>query len=96
MAIADLLAEGHYRVVHKLGSGGSLTIWLAREQGGSGGLVTTKVMRTELLSNNSIKEVPELCVPLSVSSLVPGVNVQTPQDYFMQVGPNGSHLCLVY
>jgi len=89
VAIANLLAEGRYRVVHKLGLGGSSTIWLAHKQGGSGGLVTIKVMRAELSSNNSIKEVPELCVPLSVSSLVPGTNVQTPQDYFVQVGPNG-------
>jgi serine/threonine-protein kinase SRPK3 len=96
VAIADLFAEGRYRVVHKLGSGGSSTIWLAREQGTSGGLVTIKVMRAELLSNNSIEDVPELSVPRSVSSLAPGANIQTPQDYFMEVGPNGSHLCLVY
>lgn len=92
VAIADLFAEGRYRVVHKLGSGGSSTIWLAREQGGFGGLVTIKVMRAEL---SSIEVVPELSVPLSVSSL-PGANIQTPQDHFMEVGPNGSHLCLVY
>ena len=96
VAIADLFAEGRYRVVHKLGSGGSSTIWLAREQGTSGGLVTIKVMRAELSSNNSIEDVPELSVPRSVSSLAPGANVQTPQDYFVQVGPNGSHFCLVY
>jgi len=96
VAIADLFAEGRYRVVHKLGSGGSSTIWLAREEGGFGGLVTIKVMRAELSSNNSIEEVPELSVPRSISSLVPGANVQTPQDYFVEVGPNGSHLCLVY
>ena len=71
-------------------------IWIARDQDGSGGLVTIKVMRAELLSNNSIEEVPELSVPRFVSSLAPGANVQTPQDYFVQVGPNGSHLCLVY
>ena len=99
VAIADLFSEGRYReVVHKLGSraGGSSTIWLAREQGGFGGLVTIKVMRASLSSNNLIEEVPELGVPLSISSLVPGAKVQTPKDYFVEVGPNGSHLCLVY
>ena len=94
VAIADLFSEGRYRVVYKLGSGGSSTIWLARKWGGFGGLITIKVMRAEL--SKSIKEVPELSVPQFVSSLVPGANIQTLQDYFVEVGPNGSHLCLVY
>jgi len=96
VAIADIFAEGCYRVVHKLGSGGSSTISLAREQGESGGLIRTiKVMRAEVSSNNWFQNWVLLCLfhPLS---LVQSSDIQTPQDYFVEVGPNGSHLCLVY
>ena len=96
MVISDLFAEGRYRVVHKLGSGGSPTIWLARERGEFGGPVTIKGMRAEVSSNNSVEEVPELSVPLSVSSHGPGANIQTPKDISWKFGPNGSHLCLIY
>ena len=58
--------------------------------------MTIKVMRAEVSFINSIDEAPELSVPLSISSLVPGANIQTLQDYFVVVGPNGSHFCLVY
>ena len=76
VAIADLVAEGHYRVVHKFGSGGSSTIWVAGE---NGGLVTIKVIWAELLPKNSIEEFPGFSVPLSVSSHFLGANIQTPR-----------------
>ena len=92
VAINNIFAEGRYRVVHKLGCGGSSTIWLAREQ--HGGLVAIKVMRSD--SSSSIKENPEWSIPRYLSSLDPGARIQIPQDYFIEHGPNGSHLCLVY
>ena len=81
MAITNLFAEGRYRVVHKLGFGGSSTIWLAREQHGG-----------QSYASIPIKEI----IPQSLSSLVLGAKIQIPQDYFMEDGPNGSHLCSVY
>ena len=38
----------------------------------------------------------EEIIPQSLSSLVLGAKIQIPQDYFMEDGPNGSHLCSVY
>jgi hypothetical protein len=32
IVLGDLIAYGRYRVVHKLGFGGSSTIWLSRDQ----------------------------------------------------------------
>ena len=94
MAINNIFAEGRYivQVVHKLGFGGSSTIWLAHEQ--HGGLVAIKVMRSD--SSSSIKEIPDLSIPQSLSSLDPGVRIQIPQDHFFEHGVIGSHLCLVY
>ncbi|KIM46980.1 hypothetical protein M413DRAFT_63939 [Hebeloma cylindrosporum] len=99
IAIGDVFAQGRYRVVHKLGFGGSSTIWLARNR--SGKLVTLKVVRADV-SSKPVDQVPELGVPRKLLEYVqergPVVrsNIQTVQDHFMEDGPNGSHLCLVY
>jgi len=101
VAIGDVFAGGRYRVVHKLGYGGSSTNWLARSQ--SGKLVALKVLRADaVVSPEHVDELPELVVPLKVSEYVQTKSpvacskIQVPEDYFMEKGPNGSHLCLVY
>ena len=48
VSIGDVLAQGRYRVVHKLGFGGGSTIWLGRNQAGE--LVTMKVIGAEASS----------------------------------------------
>ena len=48
IAIDDVFAQGCYRIVHKWGFRGSLTIWLARNQ--TGKLVTLNVMHAEMSS----------------------------------------------
>ncbi|KAF8810776.1 kinase-like protein [Phlegmacium glaucopus] len=99
VVIGDVFAQGHYRVVHKLGFGGSSTVWLARNRPGK--LLTLKVMRAEV-SSKSVDEIPDLAVPLKLSEYIQAKgavarsNIQTPEDYFTENGPNGSHLCLVY
>jgi len=99
VAIGDLFAGGCYRVVHKLGYGGSSTIWLARSR--SGKLVSLKVLRADM-SSEPVDELPELVVPLKLSEYIHTKGpiacskIQVPEDYFIEKGPNGSHLCLVY
>ncbi|KAF8962533.1 kinase-like domain-containing protein [Flammula alnicola] len=98
VAIGDVFAQGRYRVVHKLGFGGSSTIWLARNRLGK--LVTLKVMGAEV-SSKPADEIPELAVPLKLSEYIQAQcpvarsNIQTVEDHFTENGPNGSHLCLV-
>ena len=43
MSIGDVFADGRYKILHKLGFGGSSTIWLARDSV-SGILVALKVL----------------------------------------------------
>jgi serine/threonine-protein kinase SRPK3 len=99
VAIGDDFAGGCYRVVHKLGYGGSSTIWLARTRPGK--LVALKVLRADV-SSERFNELPELVVPLRLSEYIQArgpvacSKIQVPEDYFMEKGPNGSHLCLVY
>ncbi|KAK9367894.1 kinase-like domain-containing protein [Lipomyces kononenkoae] len=49
LLIGDKLAGGRYRILHKLGSGGFSTVWLARDERGKR-LVSLKIMTAETSS----------------------------------------------
>ncbi|KAJ3857567.1 kinase-like domain-containing protein [Lentinula lateritia] len=63
MRIGDKFDNGRYRILHKLGNGGSSSIWLARDEhsseSGLGKLVAIKALRADASKINS----PELVVP---------------------------------
>ncbi|KAJ7441872.1 kinase-like domain-containing protein [Mycena latifolia] len=98
MFIGDEFAHGRYRVIHKLGFGGSSTIWLVRDQQKkqSGGLVTLKAMRADV-SSRSPSDLPEISVPVALQAACPGFgsDFQTVEDNFRVQGPNGEHQFLV-
>jgi serine/threonine-protein kinase SRPK3 len=112
ISIGDVLAKGRYKVLHKLGFGGSSTVWLARDQRPQqppvpspttlGPLVALKVLSAELSSELKKSEIAELALPillaafLRVSDTPVRHHVQVVEDHFMEEGPNGVHLCLVY
>ncbi|KAJ2915569.1 hypothetical protein MD484_g4845, partial [Candolleomyces efflorescens] len=97
ISIGDTLGSGRYKVLHKLGFGGSSTVWLARDlqpSTASRNLLTLKVM-TAQASKRSLEDIPELLIPQrfrSPSSLSDSILV--PQHQFMEIGPNGSHICI--
>ncbi|MCJ1306138.1 hypothetical protein MMC08_008956 [Hypocenomyce scalaris] len=91
--LGDLLNGDRYRIIHKLGFGGSATIWLARDShlnrnvaikiliaGASNN--TSEVTILQHLNNSS----PQSPIRQHVAVLL---------DHFHLEGPNGSHLCLV-
>ncbi|KAJ3830468.1 kinase-like domain-containing protein [Lentinula raphanica] len=92
ISIGDCFAQGRYRVLHKLGYGGSSTVWLARDREDSGKLVTLKVLRADSSSTRN----PALIIPdiLRAASLDCS-GIQLVDDHFFVEGPNGSHLSLV-
>jgi serine/threonine protein kinase len=97
IVIGDLFAHGRYRIIHKLGFGGSSTVWLARDQQKEAGrLVTLKALRADI-SCKLPDENPELVVPRSLLVSFPesGGDFQTIEDHFTVRGPNGSHLFLI-
>jgi serine/threonine-protein kinase SRPK3 len=95
--VGDQFAHGRYRVIHKLGFGGSSTVWLARDQQKeSGRLVALKAMRADL-SSRPTNEIPDLVTSRSLQLAFPdsGGDFQIFEDHFIVRGPNGSHLFLI-
>lgn len=101
VAVGDTFASGRYQVLHKLGFGGTSTIWLTRDQHPSarGKLMTLKVMSAEQSTTpNNVLEMTiprRLCEILHANGTSVRPNIRVIEDSFMQEGPNGSHLCLV-
>ena len=100
MSIGDAFANGRYQVLHKLGFGGSSTVWLARDST-SKTLVALKVLSADK-SAKPKDEIPELSISLKLDALIASDahnpacdSIQTIKDSFIVEGPNGTHLCLV-
>ncbi|KAJ7074408.1 kinase-like domain-containing protein [Mycena amicta] len=87
--IGDKFAEGRYKILHKLGFGGSSTIWLARDQHKH----SADWSLSKLCSPN---DMAEICIPKLLQTVFPASDVfQTVEDYFRVHGPNGKHQFLI-
>ncbi|KAH6656159.1 kinase-like domain-containing protein [Truncatella angustata] len=92
LALGDVLKDGRYKIVHKLGWGGYSTTWAAKDQE-EDEYVAIKVSVSETWRSR------ELSV-LQAISVLPGRHFESSRlnrmiDYFTLVGPNGTHDCLV-
>ena len=93
ISLGDTLGNGRYRVLHKLGFGGSATVWLARDQQLQK-LVSVKVTTAEVYGQ---------CREFSILQHLMGCSTDHPGraytlsllETFTVEGPNGTHLCLV-
>ncbi|KAI5459299.1 kinase-like domain-containing protein, partial [Mariannaea sp. PMI_226] len=89
--------NGHYKVIHKLGSGGSANVWLCRD---TDSVVSRYLAVKILMAECSTSECPEL----RVHDLIQNAIRQTPEeshfclplDLFEVDGPNGIHYAFVY
>ncbi|KAJ6505820.1 kinase-like domain-containing protein [Mycena vitilis] len=100
--IGDEFAHGRYRIIHKLGFGGSSTIWLARDNHKhSGALLTLKAMRADV-SSNPPDSIPDIYVPKALQVAFTdckrdGVSrFLTVENHFRVQGPNGEHQFIVF
>ncbi|KAF9451103.1 kinase-like protein [Macrolepiota fuliginosa MF-IS2] len=102
ISIGDTFDHGRFRVLHKLGFGGSSTVWLARDQrkeGDQSRIVSLKAMRADVPSFNVPSENPELAISQKLRASLPpseSVDFQTVDHHFFVQGPNGSHLFLIF
>lgn len=106
VSIGDVFG-GRYKVLHKLGFGGSSTVWLAQDQrrseqsSDSGCLITLKVMSANQSYKPTGEEIADLYFPHKLHKLScainhpGGENLLVIKDHFSQEGPNGTHLCLI-
>ena len=104
MSIGDVLANGRYKVLHKLGQGGTSTVWLARNQhpqsSASDTLVALKFL-SAAQSSMPLDEIAHIVVPATLHALAAAShsparhNILDVEDHFMVQGPNGSHLCII-
>jgi Protein kinase domain len=90
--LGDLIHRERYKIVHKLGHGGSSTVWMARDIR-ENRYVVLKIMTADcgdcndLMILQYLKERP---------STHPGRRyIAFVREYFRIKGPNGSHICLV-
>ncbi len=94
VSIGDVFADGRYKVLHKLGYGGSSTIWLARDSV-SGILVALKVLPA-YKSTKPKDEIEELVISQKLDALTASThhaarhNIQTIKDSFIEEVPNGT------
>ncbi|PYI24338.1 hypothetical protein BO99DRAFT_91760 [Aspergillus violaceofuscus CBS 115571] len=92
LQVGDHLAEDRYQLVHKLGSGGYSTIWLARD------LREARYVAVKTITADASRHSPEARVLRSLGSSVsrPGKEVFPPLlDEFWVAGRNGRHRCVV-
>ncbi|KAG6877202.1 hypothetical protein C0993_009495, partial [Termitomyces sp. T159_Od127] len=102
ISVGDEFDQGRFRILHKLGFGGSSTVWLARDQREGkhhGSIVTLKAMRADVSSSQSPSGIPDLAIPQKLRASLPpseSVDFQTVIHHFFVQGPNGSHLFLIF
>ncbi|XP_006463277.1 hypothetical protein AGABI2DRAFT_152487 [Agaricus bisporus var. bisporus H97] len=102
ISIGDTFNHGRFRILHKLGFGGSSTVWLARDQRQEGDLsrlVALKAMRADVSSSKVTSEIPELVISQRLRASLPPSDsglFQTADLHFFIQGPNGSHLFLIF
>ena len=88
--LGDTLGAGRYRVIHKLGHGGFATVWLCRDTQDDK-YVAVKVMSGDVKPEN----VPDLLLKALDASITGAQYIAMPLDSFVEVGPNGTHQCIV-
>ncbi|KAG6236571.1 hypothetical protein E4U47_001131 [Claviceps purpurea] len=92
LLVGDVLNDGRYKILHKLGWGGFATTWAAKDRKDNR-YVAVKITKSE------VEESRELKVLRAISAAPqdhPGsAHVNRMLDHFTLVGPNGTHDCLV-
>ncbi|BCR88234.1 serine/threonine-protein kinase [Aspergillus chevalieri] len=93
ITLGGFLADGRYKILHKLGWGGYSTVWAARDER-EGTYVAVKIRVAE---EDDDREHRELNVMKKLASIHPhSPHVMHVVDDFDLEGPNGTHRCLVF
>ncbi|KAG6187208.1 hypothetical protein E4U24_000301 [Claviceps purpurea] len=92
VALGDVLKDGRYKILHKLGWGGHATTWAAKDRKDDR-YVAVKIMVSKIEDSRELKMLRALS---ALPKDHPGSSyVNQMLDHFTHVGPNGTHNCLV-
>ncbi|KAG6192742.1 hypothetical protein E4U10_004076 [Claviceps purpurea] len=92
VALGDVMKDGRYKILHKLGWGSFATTWAAKDQKDDR-YVAVKLMVSKVEGSRELKMLRALS---ALPKDHPGSSyVCQMLDYFTHVGPNGTHTCLV-
>lgn len=94
--LGDTLGSGRFRVIHKLGNGGTGNVWLCRDLHVN---TPTYVALKILMADVPKDDCPELVQGGLLKACQTDVGTKDIclfLDHFELDGPNGSHLCFVY
>ncbi|KAK9477864.1 kinase-like domain-containing protein [Lipomyces japonicus] len=97
VAIGETFKDGRYMIVRKLGWGHFSTVWLARDSV-SNRHVALKVVRSAAhYTETALDEIKLLKKIVTANPDHPGrAHVVSLLDSFEHVGPNGTHVCMVF
>ncbi|WAQ85088.1 hypothetical protein PtA15_5A662 [Puccinia triticina] len=97
VAIADRFRDQRYRVVRKLGWGGSCTVWLAHDQQLDRHVALKVTRASEAYTQVAQNEIKLHQRAAAANPAHPGhAHVVALLDHFTHEGPNGTHTCLVF
>lgn len=98
VAIGEEFKDGRYVIVRKLGWGHFSTVWLARDTHMNNRHVALKVVRSAShYTETAIDEIKLLKRIVSANPDHPGRRfVVSLLDSFTHIGPNGTHVCMVF
>ncbi|KAG8411412.1 hypothetical protein J3458_015472 [Metarhizium acridum] len=93
--LGDELHDHRFRVIHKLGYGGSSTVWLCRDQSKDRPVyVAVKIFQAGLTETECRELLMFRLRDKGIDG--PGHYLCLPKEQFNSESPNGTHLCLVY
>ncbi|KAG5945206.1 hypothetical protein E4U59_006219 [Claviceps monticola] len=92
LLLGDVLEDGRYKIIHKLGWGGFATTWAAKDRKDNR-FVAVKIAKSEVEQSRELKVLRAIS---AVPQNHPGsAHVNQMLDHFTLDGPNGTHDCLV-
>jgi serine/threonine-protein kinase SRPK3 len=100
IVLGDILGDGRYEVVNKLGSGGYATVWLCKDLA-EHKWVAVKVLGADASVAAAQCQVGEMAILKHFRDLevdddeLAANHVCRADDYFIERGPNGKHFCFV-
>ncbi|KAI0549658.1 serine protein kinase [Xylaria curta] len=92
VTLGDVFHDGQYKVIRKLGEGGSSTVWLVRDLRNNI-YVASKIMVSEISESTNESQILRHLIQVAPEG---AKHITQLIDEFEYCGPNGVHKCLIF